>query len=55
VGKRLLQRRLSNAAWPRSALVAELRHAGIPVEAVDLAATQLGIVVADGRWRLPGD
>jgi len=50
--ERLLQRRLANAAWPRSALVSEARLAGIPCEAIDAAVVKLGIKTIDGRWSM---
>jgi hypothetical protein len=49
---RLLQRRLAVGDWPRSRLEDEARAGGIAAEALDAAASLLGVVTLEGRWAL---
>jgi len=39
----VLRRRLTDASWPRSAIVAEAKAAGIPEDAIDSAALRLKV------------
>jgi hypothetical protein len=51
---RLLERRLAAADWPRSALLAEARLAGIAAEVLDAAARRVGVELHEGRRLPPG-
>jgi hypothetical protein len=52
--ERLLRRRLTKAPRPYSAIEAEARAAGIPVDVLAVTANRLGVETVDGRWALPG-
>lgn len=52
--ERLSRRRLTKAPRPYSAIEAEARAAGIPVDVLAVTANRLGVETVDGLWALPG-